>query len=74
MTRPVTSVTSKDEQVFDRTHLAGFIKNMSQYIEDAKAELKNKVNPQAPAAEKSADEVVFQFFEGEGVEFFSNRP
>ena len=40
MTRPVTSVTSKEEQVFDRTHLAGFIKNMSQYIEDAKAELK----------------------------------
>ena len=28
------------------------------------------VNPQAPVAQKSADEVVFRHFQGEGVEFF----
>ena len=28
------------------------------------------VNPQAPVAQKSADEVVFRRFQGEGVEFF----
>ena len=30
-------------------------------------------NPQAPIAQKSADEVVFRRFQGEGVEFFLNR-
>ena len=30
-------------------------------------------NPQAPVAQKVADEVVFQRFQGEGVEFFLNR-
>ena len=28
------------------------------------------INPQAPVAQKVADEVVFQRFRGEGVEFF----
>ena len=28
------------------------------------------VNPQAPVAQKIADEVVFRRFQGEGVEFF----
>ena len=28
------------------------------------------VNPQAPVAQKIADEVVFRHFQGEGVEFF----
>ena len=28
------------------------------------------INPQAPVAQKIADEVVFQRFQGEGVEFF----
>ena len=28
------------------------------------------INPQAPVAQKSADEVVFRHFQGEGVEFF----
>ena len=28
------------------------------------------VNPQAPVAQKTADEVVFRHFQGEGVEFF----
>ena len=27
-------------------------------------------NPQAPAVQKTADELVFRRFEGEGVEFF----
>ena len=31
---------------------------------------KNLVNPQAPIAQKSADEVVFRGLRGEGVEFF----
>ena len=31
------------------------------------------LNPQAPVAQKSADEVVFRHFQGEGVEFFFNR-
>ena len=31
------------------------------------------LNPQAPVAQKSADEVVFRRFQGEGVEFFLNR-
>jgi len=31
------------------------------------------VNPQAPVAQKIANEVVFRRFEGEGVEFFLNR-
>ena len=30
-------------------------------------------NPQAPVAQKSAEEVVFRHFQGEGVEFFFNR-
>ena len=28
------------------------------------------LNPQAPVAQKIADEVVFRHFQGEGVEFF----
>ena len=28
------------------------------------------LNPQAPVAQKTADEVVFRRFQGEGVEFF----
>ena len=28
------------------------------------------INPQAPVAQKTADEVVFRHFQGEGVEFF----
>ena len=31
------------------------------------------INPQAPVAQKIADEVVFRRFQGEGVEFFLNR-
>ena len=34
---------------------------------------KREVNPQAPVAQKTADEVVFRRFQGEGVEFFLNR-
>ena len=30
----------------------------------------NILNPQAPVAQKSADEVVFRRFQDEGVEFF----
>ena len=29
-----------------------------------------ELNPQAPVAQKIADEVVFRHFQGEGVEFF----
>ena len=32
------------------------------------------VNPQAPVAQKSADELIFRHFEGEGVEFFYIGP
>ena len=32
------------------------------------------INPQAPVAQKIADEVVFRHFQGEGVEFFQIRP
>ena len=31
------------------------------------------LNPQAPVAQKIADEVVFRRFQGKGVEFFFNR-
>ena len=31
-------------------------------------------NPQAPVAQKSADEVVFRNFQGKGVEFFLIEP
>ena len=31
---------------------------------------KSKLNPQAPVAQKSADEEVFRHFQGEGVEVF----
>ena len=31
------------------------------------------IDPQAPVAQKVADEVVFRRFGGEGVEFFFNR-
>ena len=30
-------------------------------------------NPQAPVAQKSADEVIFRHFQGEGAEFLLNR-
>ena len=33
----------------------------------------NQFPPQAPVAQKFADEVVFRRFQGEGVEFFFNR-
>ena len=33
--------------------------------------LKLLINPQAPIAKKTADEVVFRRFQGEGVEFYS---
>ena len=32
-----------------------------------------EINPQAPVAQKIADDVVFGRFQGEGVEFFLNR-
>ena len=32
------------------------------------------LNPQAPVAQKTADEVVFRRFQGEGVEFFLIGP
>ena len=32
------------------------------------------INPQAPIAQKIADEVVFRRFQGEGVEFFYHPP
>ena len=32
-----------------------------------------KINPQVPVAQKTADEVVYRRFQGEGVEFFFNR-
>ena len=32
------------------------------------------VNPQAPIAQKTADEVVFRRFQGNGVEFFKIGP
>ena len=32
------------------------------------------VNPQAPVAQKVADELVFRCFQGEGVEFFQIGP
>ena len=40
-------------------------KNIEQQIE-----LLGKFNPQAPVAQKVADEVVFRRFQGEGVELF----
>ena len=41
------------------------------FIERKKFQL---VNAQAPVAHKSADEVVFRGFEGEGVDFFKIGP
>ena len=35
-----------------------------------KCDLMKILNPQAPFAQKIADEVVFRRFQGEGVEFF----
>ena len=35
---------------------------------------KAEINPQAPVAQKVADEVVFRRFRGEGVEFFKIGP
>ena len=35
---------------------------------------KNNINPQALVAQKTADEVVFRHFQGEGVEFFLIGP
>ena len=32
------------------------------------------LNPQAPVAQKTADELVFRRFQGEGVEFFKIGP
>ena len=34
----------------------------------------HQINPQAPVAQKVADEVVFRRFRGEGVEFFKIGP
>ena len=31
------------------------------------------INPQAPVAQKTVDEVLFRHFQGEGVDFFLNR-
>ena len=35
---------------------------------------KRDLNPQAPVAQKTADEVVFRHFQGEGVDFFKLTP
>ena len=35
---------------------------------------RNRLNPQAPVAQKTADEVVFRRVQGEGVEFFKIGP
>ena len=35
-------------------------------------DLLSALNPQAPVAQKSADEVVFRHFQGAGVEFFKS--
>ena len=51
-------------------------KNFSQqdieiiYVSEKIMKLESKINPQAPVAQKTADEVVFRHFQGEGVEFF----
>ena len=41
--------------------------------EDSPTTIKNLVNPQAPIAQRIADEVIFRHFQDEGVEFFLNR-
>ena len=39
-----------------------------------KVDVDDTLNPQAPVAQKVADEVVFRRFRGEGVEFFQIGP
>ena len=41
-----------------------------QGVEFSRAPIFSYFNPQAPVAQKIADEVVFRRFQGEGVEFF----
>ena len=47
--------------------------NNSQMKVEPQVILKYCLNPQEPVAQKTADEVVFRRFQGEGVEFFLNR-
>ena len=48
-----------------------FIKNSLRFhYLNFNGKIKKNVNPQAPVAQKIADEVVFRRFQGEGVEFF----
>ena len=58
---------SSYEQIFDFVILK---------LVDCKLVSRNqpKLNPQAPVAQKTADEVVFRHFQGEGVEFFHLGP
>ena len=50
-----------------KSNLSNIVKN---YMSPTAA---RHVNPQAPVAQKIADEVVFRRFQGEEVEFFFNR-
>ena len=53
---------------FDHLQLLHF--RLKRLIFDKKYETKYTFNPQAPGAQKIADEVVFRRFQGEGVKFF----
>ena len=46
----------------------------SEHLQGVKKHCYDSVNPQAPVAQKVADEVVFRRFGGEGVEFFKIGP
>ena len=46
------------------------VKAASSISNSDSVEVKLVFNPQAPVTQKTADEVVFRRFQGEGVEFF----
>ena len=52
-------------------YLPDFKTRLTPTLSDGSQEF-HLVNPQAPVAQKSADEVVFRRFQGEGVEFYSS--
>ena len=49
------------------------VKSTHNITDNPKNVIVTALNPQAPVAQKSSDEVVFRHFQGEGVEFFLNR-
>ena len=70
----VRNVTGHQKLNYGELFAGGCIAGIYSTVIMAPGERIKVFNPQAPVAQKVADEVVFRRFQGEGVEFFKIGP